>query len=126
MEGAQHLGRGEAGGRGGPQSGGAAQLHTSGPGPAAGRGESQAPRGRVGGGARQEKRRWRVGRIMRFVVIRTVLWGHIDDSGWLDLYDSRVTWFDLRSRLPEEFVHTENTSIQSFLLHFQTSPLYCH
>lgn len=57
----------------------------------------------------QEKRRWRVGRIMRFVVIRTMLWGQIDDSGWIDLYDSTVTWFDLKSTLPEEFVHTENT-----------------
>lgn len=42
MEGAEHLGRGEAGGGGGPQSGGPAQLHTPGPGPADGRGEERA------------------------------------------------------------------------------------
>lgn len=39
VEGAEHLGRGEAGGGGGPQPGGPAQLHTPGPGPASGRGE---------------------------------------------------------------------------------------
>lgn len=81
-----------------------------------------AGRGMVSGDG-QEKRRCRVGRIMRFVVIRTMLWGQIDDSGWIDLYDSTVSWFDLRSSHPEEFVHTENTSFQSFLLHFQSSPL---
>lgn len=41
MEGAEHLGRGEAGGGRGPQSGGPAQLHTPGPGPAAAGGEEE-------------------------------------------------------------------------------------
>lgn len=36
--------------------------------------------GKVSGDG-QEKRRWRVGRIMRFVVMRTMLRGQIDDSG---------------------------------------------
>lgn len=56
----------------------------------------EVSRGLPAGGGRvswdgQEKRRWRVGRIMRFVVVSTMLWGQIDDSGWIDLYDSRVT-----------------------------------
>lgn len=41
MEGAEHLGRGEAGGGPGSQPGGPAQLHTPGPGSAADGGEEE-------------------------------------------------------------------------------------
>lgn len=54
VEGSEHLGRGEAGGVGGPEPGGSAQLHAPGPGPAAAGGEGGEPggdRGKRGTGA---------------------------------------------------------------------------
>lgn len=50
VEGAEHMGRSEAGGGRGPQPGGSAQPHTPGPGPAAAGGEAGGGSGRIGAG----------------------------------------------------------------------------
>lgn len=87
MEGAEHLGRGEAGGGRGPQPGGPAQLHTSGPRPAAAGGEKP---GEVAGMGREAGMRGDRGPVDDAVCC-VVIWrtfSPIQDPNWC--LESRV------------------------------------
>lgn len=86
VEGAEHLGRGEAGGGGGPQPGGPAQPHTLGPGPAATGGELEEAGGVAGHGGGGGRRRSGDERRQRSVSWcgLLVLWfgGRQEDPNW--------------------------------------------